>query len=193
MLDALRDYLSPQEFVIDEQPVPVSFSEPGKGAPDDEKQAISRVFGEITGNDLASQLSALLVEQVRLSEKARQLEMIRPREDEFGGFVRQALPFLDNFSHLLEMAREHPASEELTGWLKGVEALYFRILNLFEAFGLRFINSVGKRVDLDYQEVIEYLPSRDHPHDTVIREVQKGVVFRDRLIRDAKVVVAYNE
>ncbi len=61
--------------------------------------------------------------------------------DEFGRFVRGLLPFMDNFAHLLDMAREKPPSAELTNWLKGVEALYFRIVSLMETYDLRFINS----------------------------------------------------
>ena len=42
-------------------------------------------------------------------------------------------------------------------------------------------------------EVVEYRASEDHPNDVVISERQKGYVFRNKLLSDAKVVVAYNE
>jgi molecular chaperone GrpE len=145
------------------------------------------------GQDLLSQMAALLVEQVRLTERARQLETSKAGDDEFGRFIRQALPFLDNFSRLLDMAREYPPSEELNNWLKSVEALYYRIINLLESYGLRFINSIGKVVNLDLHEVVDYRLTDQYPHDTIMKEMQKGVVFRGRLLRDAKVVVACNE
>ena len=138
-------------------------------------------------------MSALLIEQVRLTERARQLEMSKAGDDEFGRFVRQALPFLDNFARLLDMAREYPPTEELNNWLKSVEALYYRIINLLESYGLRFINSIGKVVNLDLHEVVDYRTTDQYPHDTIMKEMQKGVVFRGRLLRDAKVVVACNE
>lgn len=143
--------------------------------------------------DLLTQLADIMLEQVKLADKARRLEARGAGDDEFGRFVRQALPFLDNFARLLDMAREYPASEELNNWLKSVEALYFRLVNLLESFGLVFINSIGKPVDLDFHEVVEYRNTREHSHNTVIRELQKGIVFRGRLIRDAKVVVACNQ
>ena len=52
---------------------------------------------------------------------------------------------------------------------------------------------MGKKVDLNLHEVVEYRASADHPNDTVIGERQKGYVLRGKLLRDAKVVVAYNE
>ncbi|HPK04006.1 MAG TPA: nucleotide exchange factor GrpE [Candidatus Sumerlaeota bacterium] len=144
--------------------------------------------------DLLTQMTELLAEQARLELKTRQLEMnAGAGDDEFGRFVRQLLPFVDNYSHLLDMAREQSHDPELDAWLRNIEALYFRIIRLLEDFGLRFISSVGKQVDLDYQEVVEYRRTDEYPHNTVIRELQKGAVFRGKLLRDAKVVVACNE
>lgn len=118
-----------------------------------------------------------MVEQVRLAEQARILESRKGSDDEFGRFIRQALPFLDNFYRLLELARENPPSDEVTNWLKNVEALYFRIVNLLENYGLVFINSLGKKVDFNLHEVVDVRRSREHPPETVIKELQKGVVF----------------
>ena len=195
----VKKALFPEEFTIDQAPEPVFLNvEPeadaagqdDPGAPG--RQALEAIFSGGKGQDLLSQMEALLLEQVRLAERARQLEMKGAGSDEFGRYVKQVLPFLDNFAHLLDMARERPPSEEVNNWLKSVEALYFRITNLFESYDLRFVNSIGKVVNLDIHEVIDYRFTDQFPHNTVIKEVQKGVVFRGHLIRDAKVVVACN-
>lgn len=188
--------LFPEEFVIDEKPLAVLHWVAIKPPPEEAMSmaaSTERYFGGSRRQDLLSQLSAMMVEQVMLADRARKLEQRGAGDDEFGRFVRAALPFLDNFARLLDLAREHPPSEEVTSWLASVEGLYFRIVRLLEEYGLRFINSVGKPVDLDYHEVVEYRPSDQYPHDLVVKELQKGVVFRNRLIRDAKVVVACNE
>lgn len=192
----LKRSLFPQEFVIDEKPVPVFTPDPAEQQAAEDRSALNpleELYGGFKGQDLLSQMAFLLLEQVRLAEKARQLENSRAGDDEFGRFVRQILPFLDNFSRLLDMVREHPPSEEVNNWLKSVEALYYRIVNLLESYGLRFINSIGKVVDLNYHEVVDYRTTNQYPHNTIMKEMQKGVVFRGRLIRDAKVVVACNE
>jgi len=191
----LKEALFPEEFVIDEGPVEVYV--PEERAPEAEGAAeggvsFDLIFGRAKGQDLLAQMTDLMLEQVRLVEKARQLELTKETDDEFARFVRQALPFLDNFAHLLDMARENPPSAEVNTWLRGVEALYYRIVKLFDDYGLRFINSIGKVVDLDYHEVVDYRPSSQFSHNTIIKEMQKGVVFRGRLFRDAKVVVACN-
>jgi molecular chaperone GrpE len=78
----------------------------------------------------------------------------------------------------------------MTNWLKSIEALYFRILKVAENFGLVPLKAIGRVVDLDFHDVVEYRPSLDHPGDTVIAERQKGYLFKGRLLREAQVVVA---
>lgn len=195
MWQALKQLFTLDEFVVNEQPLPVMSA--GALLPAGMRQATGgaedrQASGISVELDLKTQIENLLLEQVRLTEKAKHLESNRVGDDEFGRFARQALPFLDNFYRLLELARENPPSEEVDSWLRNVEALYFRLVNLLETYGFVFINSVGKKIDLDYHEVIEYRSSPDHAPDTVIRELQKGVVFRGRLLRDAKVIVAAN-
>ena len=55
------------------------------------------------------------------------------------------------------------------------------------------MDTIGKPVDLDRHEVVEYRRSDEYTHNTVITERQKGYVFRNKIIRDAKVVVSHNE
>jgi molecular chaperone GrpE len=201
VISLVKKALFPEEFTIDQQPEPVFVPvepEAGEAAGGEEEKrpaseaVLDALFHSGRAQDLLSQMEALLLEQERLAEKARLLEMKGAGNDEFGKFAKQVLPFMDNFAHLLDMAREHPPSEEINNWLKSIEALYFRMASLLESYDLRFINSFGKVVDLDMHEVIDYRFTDQFPHNTVIKELQKGVVFRGRLIRDAKVVVACN-
>lgn len=194
-LTYLKKALMPDEFVVDEQPLPVHTLEPAAEATAEEDRApagFDDFFGAGKGQDLLSQMTGLLMEQVHLAEKARQLELSKKGDDEFGRFVKQVLPFLDNFARLLDLAREHPPSAEVDNWLKNFEALYFRVVHLLESYGLCFINSVGKVVNLDFHDVVDYRMTAEYPDGVVIKEMQKGVVFRDRLMREARVVVACN-
>ncbi len=207
--------LLPEEFSIDEQPLEVWLPRDLQRAPERDDARILLPVDEVFGRDeadgeteaaagggggepeetpdLLAQLSQVLIEQENLARKAKALESRPGGKDEFGRFVRQLLPFLDNYAHLLDLAREHPPSQELSNWLGNIEALYFRLVSLLESYDLRFINSMGKVVDFDLHDVIEYRRTDRYPHNTIIKELQKGVVFRDRLLREAKVVVACNE
>jgi molecular chaperone GrpE len=143
--------------------------------------------------DLRTLISEIMVENERLVALTSKLKQETEQSEEIVEFVKGMLPFLDNFERVLGMARNRLHSPELDTWLKSVEALYFRIVRILEKYGLIHMEVVGQTVNLDYHDVVEYRPTMDYPHNTVMKERQKGYVFRGRLIRDAKVVVAYNE
>jgi molecular chaperone GrpE (heat shock protein) len=142
--------------------------------------------------DLISTLSEVIAERGRLERLSQELKPASAQDDEFGRFARQAIPIIDGLERIIELGKEHAASTELSGWIESVEALYQRVLRVFENYDLKVIHCVGQKVDFGLHDVIEYRRTRDRPHDTVIQEIRKGIVFRGRVLRDAKVVVAYN-
>jgi molecular chaperone GrpE len=163
------------EFVVDEKPVPTYLSR-------DENR-----------EDLVQLISRVLVENDRLQDLTVELEKRSAAPAELEKFLKSLLPTLDSFDRVLHLARSHPPSEEVDNWLKSVESIYFRLLTMLEGYGLFQLKAMGKKVDLNLHEVVEYRASDSHPTDVVISERQKGYVFRGKLLRDAKVVVAYNE
>jgi molecular chaperone GrpE len=174
MKTLLRHFVS-NEFVIDEQPLPVYLSQ-------DEDSA-----------DLVELTTKILSENERLQSLNRELQQRSASPADLEKLIRSLLPTLDSFDRVLHLARSYPQSEAMDNWLKSVESIYFRMLTLLESYGLFQLKSVGAKVDLNMHEVVEYRPSAEHPHETIISERQKGYVFRGKLLRDAKVVVAYNE
>jgi len=187
-----------EEFLIDEEPLDV-FTEEVKPEPSEvtggeaPPSLAGHMFGAYQENDLISGMVGLMIQQHQLIQKARMMESKRGGDDEFGRFAEELLPFLDNFNHVLDKAREHEGSQEIDNWLKSVETLYYRITSLLDSFDFRFVSALGKPVDLDFQEVVEHRPTDQDKNDTVIHEIQRAAVLRGRLLREAKVVVACNE
>ncbi len=171
----MLERLLADEFVVDEKPVAVYLG-PGENRAD-LKQLVSQV----------------LVENERLQDLTDQLKKRQAQPAELEKLLRGLLPTLDSFDRVLHLARSYPQSEEIDNWLKSVESVYFRLLAMLEGFELYQMKTVGQKVDLDLHEVVEYRKSDEHPSDIVISERQKGYAFRGKLLRDAKVVVAYND
>jgi molecular chaperone GrpE len=172
---ALLPSILASEFVVDEKP---------------EQIFLSREEG---GLDLLEAVSGAMREIERLQDLNVELQSKSSQPVETEKLLRSLLPTLDSFDRVLSLARSYPKSEEIDNWLKSVESISFRMLALLESYGLYQLHCAGKKVDLNLHEVVEYRPSQDHPNDVVISERQKGYVFRGKLLRDAKVVVAYNE
>jgi molecular chaperone GrpE len=101
------------------------------------------------------------------------------------------LPTLDALDRIIEfgdsMANKGDAFEN---WLTSIKALRTRLLKTMEGIGLIAISSVGTEVDLEIHDVVAVVPAGNFPANTVVSEQQRGYYFRNKLLRDAKVVVA---
>lgn len=161
----------------------------------EEYKSEGKEIGSFNDKDIVTIIGELIAEKESFHQMARRLKYRRDAEtnEELERLIRSILPFLDGFEHVLKIARMHPPSPEVNNWLKTIESLYFRITNILEKYGLIPIESVGKPVDLNYHEVVEYIPSKESLDNIVIAERQKGYIFRGKVIRDAKVVVSYKE
>jgi molecular chaperone GrpE len=144
--------------------------------------------------DLFSSLSEILARQSQLEQQlARELKPAGAQDDEFSRFARQIVTYLDSMDRIIEYGKQHEAGSEISGWLQSVETAHQRFLKLLEQHNLQVLNCRGQEVDFGMHDVIEYRRTLEYPHNTVIEEINKGVVFRGQVLRDAKVVVACND
>ncbi len=142
--------------------------------------------------DLITLISKVMVENERLQDIRTELESKVESPEEMENFMKKMLPILDGFERILDLAHEYPPSKELDNWFKSMETVYFRFLTLLEKYGLKALDTIGKPVNLNCHDVVEYRATLNYQPDIVISERQKGYYFNNKLIRDAKVVVAYN-
>ncbi len=186
--DELRSLLFEPDFIVDEKPIQIKQDQHKL---DTVSMTILAEQGE-ENTDILSIFGNLVRRQVRALERAQAAEAEKDRSGEVEKMIKAILPFLDSFDRVLEAARAAEQTEQMTNWLKSVESLYFRFLKILERFGLVPLTSIGRTVDLNLHDVVEYRPTVDHPGDTVIAERQKGYVYHGRLLREAQVVVAQN-
>lgn len=142
--------------------------------------------------DLLQSCYAFNWEQVQETlEKLRRFRYIQP-DDARQVLIKKLLPVVDGFERLFELADESGAreKEELGNWLKNFEVLYKRFLKVLSQEGVHPIESVGQPIDLDHHEVVDVHIDDSLTPGTVVKEEQKGYYFRDKVLRDAKVVVA---
>ena len=118
-------------------------------------------------------------------EKDR-IENLRYANEEL---LRDLLPFIDN----LQRAVDHASSEEDTNpgaLMDGIELTLKDLRKLLEKHGLRPIESVGARFDPNLHEAMMQVENNVQEPQTVVQEFQKGYLFKDRLLRPARVSVA---
>ena len=64
------------------------------------------------------------------------------------------------------------------------------ILKVFEQFGVKPFESVGKTFDPRIHQAVMLEETETHPENSVVKELQKGYMMHDRLLRPAMVVVS---
>jgi molecular chaperone GrpE len=56
--------------------------------------------------------------------------------------------------------------------------------------GVKKIESVGQPFNVEFHEALMQKKSDDVPPHTVLNEVEKGYIYKDRVIKHAKVIVS---
>jgi len=101
--------------------------------------------------------------------------------------MRDLLAVIDN----LERAFDHSQAESEQGSLvEGLKMTIDGFLNVFTRFGCTPLEAVGKVFDPNFHEAVLQEETADHEDNTVLRELQKGYMLKERLLRPAMVVVS---
>jgi molecular chaperone GrpE len=104
--------------------------------------------------------------------------------------IRELLPTIDNLERALDQGKTTQDSATL---LEGVEMTRKGLVVTLEKFGLRALAAVGQPFDPNIHEALATGVSDTVPVNHVMQEYEKGYLFKDRLLRAAKVVVAKQE
>jgi molecular chaperone GrpE len=144
----------------------------------------------------------------QLLRKAAEFENYKKRMDsEYSNFVRYAneelleklLPVVDDFERSLKAFDESASktvekeSKEIQTIARGIELIYNKFRKILENHGVSPMDVVGKPFDHNYHDALLQVESADHPHHTVINEVEKGYMLHDKVLRHAKVIVSSAE
>ena len=101
--------------------------------------------------------------------------------------LKELLAVVDNLERALESGRASGQPEALA---EGVEMTLKELLKIFQRFGVTPIEALARPFDPNHHEAVMQEPSDAYPTNTVIRELQKGYLLRERLLRPAMVVVS---
>ena len=101
--------------------------------------------------------------------------------------LRELLPSLDNLERAVEQCQ---CSSDAATLLAGVEMTCKGLLNTLEKFGVKPLAGKGESFDPNFHEAVAMETSADVPENQILQEYQKGYMYKDRLIRAAKVVVS---
>jgi len=102
--------------------------------------------------------------------------------------TRDLLSVVDNLERAIMMSIESQASTESI--LEGVEMTLKEILKILKKFQVKPLNSMGEIFDPRFHQAVGQEESGDSPANTILKELQKGYMIHDRLLRPAMVIVS---
>jgi molecular chaperone GrpE len=117
---------------------------------------------------------------------AREMEGFRKFANE--ALVKDMLSVVDNLERAILSSGDKGGAEGSI--LEGIEMTLREILKTFEKFSVTPIESLGERFDPSFHEAVMQEESEEHDENTVLKELQKGYMIHDRLLRPAMVVVS---
>jgi molecular chaperone GrpE len=122
-------------------------------------------------------------------KKRQEREVAELRQFANENLLKELVPVLDNLERALEHGRQSGAPEAL---MEGLELVNQDFLKVLGRFGVTPINSVGERFDPAYHHAVMEEEAPEVEDQTVLKELQKGYLLQNRLLRPAMVVVSRN-
>jgi molecular chaperone GrpE len=119
----------------------------------------------------------------------KRLEKERADLREFANesLMKELLPVVDNLELALNHGRQQEAGPAL---LEGVENVLKGFLQVLTKFGVTPIQAQGEKFDPAFHNAVMQQEDDTAADQTILQELQKGYLLKNRLLRPAMVVVA---
>jgi molecular chaperone GrpE len=101
--------------------------------------------------------------------------------------IIKLLPTIDDFERSLEHMNEETDVQKIK---EGVQLIYNKFVKILDDQGVKKIESIGKPFSVEYHEALMQRADDSVPPHTVIDELETGYMYKDRVIRHAKVIVS---
>ncbi len=98
------------------------------------------------------------------------------------------LTIVDELERSVELSQAK--HEDHVAFLKGVSMILAHMHDLLKKNGVSCISAKGKCFDPNYHEALMQVEKDELPENTVVDEMQKGYILKDKVIRTAKVQVS---
>ena len=142
--------------------------------------------------DLEDKVTRTLAE---MENQRRRFEKEKDDAFDYGGFAlaRETLNLIDNLERAkqsLENDETLKNSEALKKTLEHLEIINKDLISIFKKNNIEPIDSVNKKLDPNFHQAMLEVENDQKEPGTIIQEIQKGFMMKDRLLRPALVTVA---
>ncbi len=101
--------------------------------------------------------------------------------------IKDILPILDNIERALEHADE---KSDIKDFIKGINITMLDFMKVLAKYDVKVVQAVNNPFDPAFHEAMSVVESNDVAPNTVVKELQKGYMLKERLLRPSLVVVS---
>ncbi len=152
---------------------------------------------ETAEDKLKSTEEKLLRALAETENQRRRFEKERQDAFEFGGFnfARESLSLLDNIDRATTSFKNDEKlkdNKDLDKIIQGIEIVKKDLVSIFKKNGIEEIECINKKFDPNFHQAMLEIEDSTKGPGTVVQEIQKGYMMKDRLLRPSLVGVTKN-
>ena len=130
-----------------------------------------------------------------MENQRRRFEKEKDDAFEYGGFnfAREALNLIDNLERSKQILQNDEAlknSEALNKILEHLDIINKDLISIFSKNNIKPIESLNKKLDPNLHQAMMEIEDDQKEPGTIIQEIQKGFMIKDRLLRPSLVGVS---
>ena len=159
---------------------------------DQKKEENNESLPEEKIKNLEDKLARTLAE---MENQRRRFEKEREDAFEYGGFAfaKEALNLIDNLERAkqsLENDETLKDKETLKKSVGHIEIIYNDVISIFKKNNIEAIKSIDQKLDPNLHQAMMEIEDDSKDPGTIIQEIQKGFLMKDRLLRPSLVGVS---
>ena len=136
----------------------------------------------------------LLRTMAEMENQRRRFEKERQEAFEFGGFnfARESLSLIDNIDRATDSFKNDEKlknNKDLNKIIDAIEIIKKDLISIFKKNGIEPIECVNKKFDPHFHQGMLEVEDNTKEPGTVVQEIQKGYMMKDRLLRPSLVSV----
>jgi len=151
---------------------------------------------EITSEEKILELEDKLARTfAEMENQRRRFEKEKVEAFEYGGFsfAKESLNLIDNLERSKQILQNDESlknSEALKKMLEHFDIINKDLMSIFLKNNIKPVDSLNKKLDPNFHQAMMEIEDDQKEPGTIIQEIQKGFVIKDRLLRPALVGVS---
>lgn len=136
-------------------------------------------------------------EEKAMREKAEAINYRKRKDDEVSrmmkyaseDLIKEILPIVDSFERAIDMDDDN-LEDEVSKFLAGFKMIYCNFVNILEKYEVKEIEAMGKEFDANFHQAVLTEPRDGVEPGIVIEVLQKGYMYKDKVLRPSMVKVS---